>query len=211
MAAKRLSFLPVTRERWDDFCRLFSQPGVQNGCWCMYWRIRRAEFQRQYGKANKKAMERLIMSGVIPGILAFHKDTPVGWCSIAQREDFPVLDRSPVLKRIDKKPVWSITCFFISKNYRHGNMMYSLIQASVRYAKQQGAQIIEAYPIRPERIHDPRPEMYRGTVSAFTSAGFSIAAQRSKTRPIMRYYVYRKKATSTNAVRKTSGTDIKKK
>jgi hypothetical protein len=177
----------------------------------MYWRIKRTEFQRQYGKANKRAMKRLVMSGVIPGILAFHEGSPVGWCSVASREDFPVLDRSPVLKRIDTKPVWSITCFFISKNCRHGNMMRSLIEAAVRYAKQQGAKIIEAYPIRPERIHDPRPEMYRGTVSAFHSAGFCIAAQRSKTRPIMRYYVERKKATSKNAVRNTSGTNVKKK
>jgi hypothetical protein len=156
-------------------------------------------------------MKRLIMSDVMPGILAFHEGTPMGWCSVAPREDFPVLDRSPVLKRIDKELVWSITCFFISKNYRHGNMMRSLIQASIRYAKQQGAKIIEAYPIRPERIHDPRPEMYRGTVSTFTSAGFRVAAQRSKTRPIMRYYVDEKKATSKHVVRKTSGTNAKKK
>ncbi|UCC12906.1 MAG: GNAT family N-acetyltransferase [candidate division WOR-3 bacterium] len=211
MATRKLTFSPVTRDLWDDFCSLFSQAGVQNGCWCMYWRIRRTEFQRQYGHVNKKAMKRLIVSGVIPGILAFHEGSAVGWCSVASREDFPVLDRSPVLKRIDKKPVWSITCFFISKNYRHGNMMRSLIQASVRYAKQQGAKIIEAYPIRPERIHDPRPEMYRGTVSIFSRVGFVIAAQRTRTRPIMRYYVDKKKATSENAVPKTSGTDVKKK
>ena len=183
------SFCPVTTDLWNDFTALFSQPGVQNGCWCMYWRIKRNDFQQQYGQGNKKAMRRLIASGVIPGILAFYKEVPIGWCSVAPRDDFPVLDRSPILKRIDDRPVWSITCFFVLKKYRHADMMYRLVRAAVRYAKQQGARIIEAYPIRPERIRDPRPELYRGTVSVFSKAGFRIVAQRSKTRPIMRYYV----------------------
>lgn len=186
-------FRPVTRELWDDFERLFSHPGVQNGCWCMYWRIKRAEFQQQYGQANKKAMKRIICSDRIPGILAYHKGAPVGWCSVAPREDFPVLDRSPVLKRIDDEPVWSITCFYISKKYRHLNLTRGLLQAAVRYARKQGAKIIEAYPIRPEGMKDPRPELYRGVFSTFTEAGFSIAAQRTRQRPIMRYYINKKK------------------
>jgi GNAT superfamily N-acetyltransferase len=208
----KLTFSPVTRELWDDFDRLFSQPGVQNGCWCMYWRIKRAELQQQYGQGNRKAMKRIICSGRIPGILAFHKGIPVGWCAIAPREDFPVLDRSPVLKRIDDEPVWSITCFFVTKKYRHLNLTRSLVQAAIRYAQEQGAQIIEAYPIRPEYTKDPRPELYRGVVSTFAETGFDIAAQRTRARPIMRYYTNRKKATSSSrAVRIVSRTAGKKK
>jgi GNAT superfamily N-acetyltransferase len=109
-----------------------------------------------------------------------------------------VLDRSHVLRRIDAKPVWSITCFFIAKNYRHLALTRRLIQAAVRYARKQGAKIIEAYPIIPGHITDPRPELYRGVVSTFAQAGFSVAAQRTRQRPIMRYYAKRKKATSSS-------------
>jgi len=51
-------------------------------------------------------MEAIIRSGEVPGILAYLEGEPIGWCSVAPREAFPVLDRSPVLKRVDDKPVF---------------------------------------------------------------------------------------------------------
>src|SRR5512135_1093941 len=109
-----LSYIPLTRDNWADLEALFSQRGVQNGCWCMYWRIPRQEFQRNYGQGNRLLVKGAVEAGKTPGILAYHEGRPVGWCSIAPREDFPVLRRSPTLRPIDDLPVWSIVCFFVT-------------------------------------------------------------------------------------------------
>jgi GNAT superfamily N-acetyltransferase len=182
------TFAPVTIDKWPDLEALFSEHGVQNGCWCMYWRIPRAECQRNYGEGNKQALKRIVESGIVPGILAYHDKKPVGWCSVAPREDFPVLGRSPTLKPVDDKPVWSIVCFFVSKHYRRGGLTRLLIKAAIQYAFEQGASIIEAYPIDP-RAKYIEYERYSGLTTTFAKAGFKEVLRRSDRKPIMRYYL----------------------
>lgn len=185
-----LTFKPVGIDEWEDLQSLFAEPGVQDGCWCMYWRIKRSDFHRHYGEGNKEAMERIIQCGRVPGILAYVDGRPIGWCSVAPREEFPVLDRSPTLKRVDGEPVWSIVCFFVSGQYRRKGLSKILLQAAIDYAGDNGAAIIEAYPLTPEHTKSERYELYMGLVSTFEEAGFQEAVRRSKRRPIMRYYVH---------------------
>lgn len=183
-----IAFKPVTSKMWADLEMLFSEHGIQNGCWCMYWRISRKECQRNYGEGNKQFLKQIVESGNVPGILAYHNGKPVGWCSVAPREDFPVVLRSPTLKPIDEKPVWSIVCFFVSKPYRNSGLTHLLIQAAIRYAKKHGARIIEAYPID---IHAKyiEYERYSGLTTTYEKEGFKEVFRRSERRPIMRYYV----------------------
>ncbi|TFH34259.1 MAG: GNAT family N-acetyltransferase, partial [Anaerolineales bacterium] len=120
---ERLSFQPLIPERWPDFEQLFGAQGASGGCWCMWWRIARREFEANGNQGNRDAMRSLVEAGHIPGILAYHGDCPVGWCSIAPRSEFGALERSRVLKRIDDEPVWSIVCFYISKPHRHQGLL----------------------------------------------------------------------------------------
>jgi len=183
-----LDFEPVTSDRWADLEALFSERGVQNGCWCMYWRIKRREFEQDYGAGNKNGLNGIVESGQVPGILAYHQENPVGWCSIAPREDFPVVLRSPTLKPIDDQPAWSITCFFVTRPYRTSGLTHLLIRAAVRYAKEHGARIIEAYPID---VHAKSIEfdLYSGLNTTFEKEGFVEAFRRSQRKSIMRYFV----------------------
>jgi GNAT superfamily N-acetyltransferase len=183
-----LIFKPVTPNQWVDLENLFSEHGIQNGCWCMYWRIPRKECQRNYGEGNKLFLKQLVDSGKVPGILAYHKRKPVGWCSVAPREDFPVVLRSPTLKPVDNLPVWSIVCFFVSKPYRNSGLTHLLIKAAIEYAKENGAHIVEAYPIDIREKHIEY-ERYSGLTTTYGKEGFQEALRRSKRRPIMRYYV----------------------
>jgi GNAT superfamily N-acetyltransferase len=134
-------------------------------------------------------MKKLVSSGEIPGILAYDGGKPVGWCSIAPREAYPSLERSRMLKRIDDKPVWSIICFYIAKEFQHEGLMAVLIKAAIAYAKKNHAAIVEAYPIIPERSKSPKWEAYTGIITTFRRLGFKKVLQRSKIRVIMRYYV----------------------
>jgi len=184
-----LKYKPVTIKEWDDFVTLFSEHGVQNGCWCMYWRITRSEFHNDYGNGNKNSLRAIIEAGHVPGILANHDHKPIGWCSVAPRDDFPVLERSHTLKRIDNKPVWSIVCFYISKPYRRKGITSDLIEASIDYVRKQNGKIIEAYPIVPEYSSDPRPELYAGLFTTYKKLGFKVALARSERKPIMRCWI----------------------
>jgi len=186
-----IKFKPLTYLRWRDFEELFAEHGVQKGCWCMYWRVKRNEFHHNYGRDNKTAIKKIVASGRIPGLIAYHGEKPIGWCSVAPREEFPVLDRSGTLKRIDRQPVWSIVCFFVSKPYRENNITARLIRAAIAYVKNKGGKIVEAYPIFSKNTRSPQWELYTGLVSTFKKLGFKIAARRSKVRPIMRLYLIR--------------------
>lgn len=188
MSSLDLSFHPVTAQRWDDFEALFGPRGAVGGCWCMWFRLKRSEFDLQKGEGNKEAMRQIIHSGEIPGLLAYHQDEPVGWCSVAPREAFPVLDRSPILKRVDDQPVWSVVCFFIAKPYRQKGVSLHLLQAALDYAQESGARILEGYPVEPKKGSTPDVFAYTGLASMFLQLGFVEAARRSETRPLMRYY-----------------------
>src|SRR5512147_1862035 len=190
LSKRPLTFKAVTPKVWPDLEALFEEPGIQDGCWCMYWRIRRADCQRQYGAGNKQAFKTIVESGQVPGILAYLKGKPIGWCAIAPREATPTLERSRTLKRIDDQPVWSITCFFVSKAYRRQGLTENLIEAAIAYAQERGAHIVEAYPLLNEITKLLPYERYMGIQSTFERVGFKEVVRRTDRRPIMRYIIH---------------------
>jgi len=182
-----LTFQPVTPSTWLDLERLFGPRGACCGCWCMYWRLPRSQFDAQQGELNRRDLHKLVDSGRIPGLLAYRDENPAGWCCIAPREEFSTLGRSRVLKPVDDQPVWSVVCFFIARSERHKGLTVELLNAAVSYAALQGARIVEGYPVEPKAGKSPDVFAYTGLASAFTRVGFVEVARRSATRPIMRY------------------------
>lgn len=182
----KLSFEPLTIDRWNDFEKLFGPRGACGGCWCMYWRLIHSEFERNKGDMNKRAMKRLVKSGEVPGIIAYESGEPVAWCSIAPREHFPRLGRSRILKPVDDKPVWSVVCFFISKRARKRGFSLAILNAATSYAAERGAGIVEGYPVEPKKGKTADVFAYTGLASVFIKARFDEVARRSETRPIMR-------------------------
>ena len=184
-----LQFHPLTTDKWMDFESLFGPRGACGGCWCMFWRLTRKEFERHKGEGNRKAMKAIVEAGKIPGILAFAQDRAVAWCSVAPREHFTALARSRILKPLDNLPVWSISCFFVEKNYRHKGLSTQMIKAAVDYVKKNGGSVVEAYPVEPKKDKMADAFAWTGLASAFIKAGFKECARRSETRPIMRFYL----------------------
>ena len=182
---------PVTEDRWSDFEKLFGPNGAYGGCWCMWWRITRSQFDRNGNPGNREAMKEIVDSGVIPGILGYEGGEPVGWCSIAPREDYASLNRSRVLKPIDEQPVWSIVCFFVHRDHRKQGVGQQLISGAVQYAKDHGAMIVEAYPTKPRGKRLGPASSYMGIPKVFEQAGFEKVTDPSEAKSIMRYYVRR--------------------
>lgn len=184
-----MKFLPLTKERWNDLETLFGKKGACGGCWCMWWRLKRKQFELQKGELNRKAFKKVVESGEVPGILAYIGKKPAGWCSFAPREKFILLENSKILKRVDDKPVWSIVCMFIDKNHREEGIASGIVEAAVKYAKKAGAGIVEAYPIEPKIGKIPDVFAYTGVPSIYKKSGFVEIARRSISRPIFRYFV----------------------
>jgi GNAT superfamily N-acetyltransferase len=187
---KKLTIKPLTPKTWDDFVTLFGSTGACGGCWCMWWRLTRSQYEKQKGAGNKLAIKKKVDNGTIPGILAYSKGEPFGWCSIGPREEYTLLERSRVLKKVDDRAVWSIVCFYIKRDYRRRGYLELLINAALQFAKKKGAAIIEAYPIAPKK-ETADVFVYTGVFSSFKKAGFEEIVRRSETRPIMRYSVKR--------------------
>lgn len=185
-----LEFHPLTIEHWDDFERLFGPRGACAGCWCMYWKLPRKEFNAGQGDGNRLAQKEIVDSGRTPGLLAYVDGVPAGWCALEPREAYPGLARSRILALVDETPVWSVTCFFVDRRYRRQGLTVALLRAVVDYVKEQGGKVVEGYPVEPRPGQKTSPVfIYTGMASAFRQAGFVEVARRSETRPIMRYYL----------------------
>ncbi|KAB2877923.1 hypothetical protein F9K33_15130, partial [bacterium] len=68
----KFRFHPLTPARWDDFEQLFGERGACGGWWCMTWRLKKSEFDKQKGAGNKKAMKKMVSGGKEPGIMAYY-------------------------------------------------------------------------------------------------------------------------------------------
>ncbi|MBI4730053.1 MAG: GNAT family N-acetyltransferase [Acidobacteria bacterium] len=157
----------------------------------MWWRTTEAEFSRgvgsgaRKGAGNRRALKRIVDSGRVPGLLAYVGGRPVGWCSVAPREEFGRLERSRTLARVDDCSVWSIVCFFVDRAHRGEGVGSALLRAAVRHATRRGARIVEGYPVE-GGTRAPATASYMGLRSMFEEAGFREVARRGA-RPIMRY------------------------
>jgi len=182
----RFYFLPLAADSWNDFVELFGDKGACGGCWCMYWRLKAGDYNKQKGEGNKKAMKKL-QAKSSPGIIAYTKGKAVGWCAVAPRAEYIRLETSRILKPVDDKKVWSVSCFFITKEFRGKGLSVPLLKAAVDLAISKGATIIEGYPTEPtDRMADAF--VWTGIASTFQRAGFEEAERRSKGRPVMRYF-----------------------
>ncbi|MCO7176156.1 GNAT family N-acetyltransferase [Sporolactobacillus kofuensis] len=179
----------LDEEHWHDFTQLFGERGACGGCWCMSWRLRKAEFDAQKGETNKEAMHELVKSGKPIGVLMYVDDVPAGWCAVAPRDEYLRLEKSRVFSRIDDQPVWSISCFFIAKPNRRQGMSSELIQAAISFCKYHKATVIEAYPELPYNADVPGAFLWKGIPSVFEKAGFVETVRRSKWKRMMRYQI----------------------
>jgi GNAT superfamily N-acetyltransferase len=197
-APPRLDIRPLTPPRFRDLEALFNGPGGSQvrGCWCMFYRrsgataIPKGMSRGEYARASLKA---LVDQGCVPGLLGYRDGEPVGWVSLGPREEFAHLARSPVMKPVDDKPVWSVVCFYSAKRVRGGGVAAAMLEGAIDFARGCGARLLEAYPVdRPQRC--PDEAMWFGCKAMYDRAGFAEVARRRPTRVVMRKALRPKRA-----------------
>lgn len=167
---------PVDRNNWADFEAFFESKGRLRYCWCTVWRMS-AEERKTSDPATRKAFTKdRVWSGIRMGLLAYAAGQPVGWCSVAPRETFRRLGGDDSLQ-----DVWSITCFFIAREFRGRGLVHHLIEEAKAFVAAHGAKYLEAYPV------DPESPSYRfmGFVSTFERAGFHHVKDAGTRRHVM--------------------------
>jgi len=149
----------------------------------MYWRIGSA-YRRQPAGENKSAFRGIVKQGPAPGLIALDGKLAVGWCQLTPRSALPWLDRSWRLRRVDDVAVWSLSCLYVRIGYRRKGVTSILIGAALKEAKRAKAPALEAYPLDASKSPSASGTGYRST---FKRAGFKTVANRTTSRPIMRY------------------------
>lgn len=183
---------PLTPERWPDLEVIFQARGcsVARGCWCMYYRVSGTPPAppppgTTRSQANRAALKALVDAGEPVGLLGYRGGQPVGWVSIAPRESYAKLQKSPVMKPVDGLPVWSIVCFVVPAEHRGQGVAVALLAGAVDWARRRRIRLLEAYPVdKPQRGDDE--SMWFGPKSMFDAAGFEEVARRKPQRPVVR-------------------------
>ena len=181
--------VPLTPELWPAFENLFGKSGACSGCWCIHWRVPRADYIAWRGPKAKAFFKRRVMQGPPPGVLAFIGEEAVGWLQIGPRADTPQWNSqrratAPLEAADAEDPrIWGATCFFIKPAARGRGVMDALVRGGVDFARANGARVIEACPIDGETNNI---DAYVGLMSVFERAKFKEVARRRPNRPLMR-------------------------
>ena len=179
---------PLTPDRWPGLETLFGSKGACAGCWCMWYRKSAKQFSADKYEPNRRDFQLLVNTlAVPPGLLGYVDGQPVAWIAIAPREQYPRLENSRILKRVDDLPVWSISCLFIAKEHRNQGLSAKMVDAAAHFAFGHGAPAVEGYPHdikKGERQADTF--VWTGLLGGFLKAGFKEVERRSPKRPIVR-------------------------
>lgn len=155
----------------------------------MFNRQTAAEFSEKAGPENRSELCSLVQRRKVPGLLAYVDGDPAGWVSVAPRQQFGRIERSPLFKAGDPtdSDVWAVTCFFVHRSHRGEGLASLLLDEAVKHALSKGARMVEGYPIdHAYRDRWDTSSAYVGTVEMFRRCGFEEVERRKPARPLMR-------------------------
>ncbi|WUW20467.1 GNAT family N-acetyltransferase [Streptomyces sp. NBC_01463] len=173
---------------WPEVGTFFRPKGLVENCWCTYFRMTAKERSSCGSAAREEKLRDLVESGERVGVIGSVDGVPVGWIGAGPRPAFPRLRTSRAAKLFkgeDPERIWSIVCLYLAREHRHQGLARVLIDRAVEWARDEKAELIEAYP-----EDDRKPEFERGSfhgrVSTFESCGFTVVEPRLQRRALVR-------------------------
>lgn len=185
---------PLTPATWPALAALFEQGGDPKRCWCVYWRVRGSDWATFTTARNRALLQRIVERGErSPGLVALDEGgRAIGWVSVAPRQDYERLEHSRVLAPVDDRPVWSVVCFVVARAMRRKGVARMLLDAAADYAREQGATVLEAYPVETGGERAPAAWLYTGSTRMFETAGFERVATRQAPGARRPRHIYRR-------------------
>ncbi|MBN9632035.1 MAG: GNAT family N-acetyltransferase [Actinobacteria bacterium] len=163
-----IDVLPATG-RWDDFASFMvpRKPGG-GGCVCMSYRDARLGMPERI-----EYMQRECATEPGPGVLVYADGEVAGWCSVAPKSTYRRLMNSRTIPHVDEDlDPWSIVCFVVRGGFRKRGLMHDLLDGAVEHARQNGAALVEGYPVDTAGGRVDVISGYVGTVELFEKHGF---------------------------------------
>jgi GNAT superfamily N-acetyltransferase len=183
---------PASEVPWADMERIFETPGDPRSCWCQYFKLTGADFDRADVATLASALrDQTRRNAPTPGLVAYVDDEPAGWVAVEPRVNYPRLRRSRVAaggsaEQWGDASVWSIVCFVVRRDFRRRGVAGALVSAAAQHARGAGARVVEAYPVDLAGLDGPvGGRLYHGTVAMFAAAGFDDVAAPSASRRVM--------------------------
>lgn len=136
------------------------------------------------GEPNTKSEPGFPGEPVGPGEAASAE--PIGWCSVAPRADFAGLASRRALATDWDECTWSVTCFFIARDWRGRGVASKLLEEAIALAHARGASRIEGYPAPLPKSGEALPSAFAwtGVPKLFEQAGFERSRSTPGKRPI---------------------------
>jgi GNAT superfamily N-acetyltransferase len=180
-------FVQVGAGDWPKLEELFGPNGACAGCWCMWWRLTGKEFSTASSNLKRQKLLSIVRGGQPAGILAVTADDlPVGWCAVCPRTELKRLERSRNWPLQPGEDIWSISCFFIRRGWRHKGLASALLKAAIGFAKAENVRFLEAYPREASLPGIASSSLYMGTLSMFRREGFRVIHQSDSKYAIVR-------------------------
>jgi len=180
--AAGIRVVPVGEVPWSDVQTVFGTRGDPARCWCQWFKLSGADFDRLDAPACESALREQSRHGPGPGLVAYLHDEPVGWVAVEPRPAYPRLRRTRIVSQGSQEPpddptVWSVTCFVVRVGFRRRGIASALLGAAVDHARKGGARMLEGYPIDTAVRTASSADLYHGALVQFESAGFTVTAR----------------------------------
>jgi len=184
-----LTVRPISEALFDDLQTVFGTKGQAAHCQCQGYRLNWYAQHSDNVAGRRELLRDQADEG--HGLLAYLDDEPVGWCSVAPRSDYGHLRQTTWKGRTEDRSdpsIWAVTCLVTRVGYRKLGVSRALVAATVPLAREGGARILEAYPMKPAPGKDVTwGEMHVGKLSSFLAAGFQVVHEPSLRRAVVRY------------------------
>jgi GNAT superfamily N-acetyltransferase len=173
---------PLVPDRFGDIETVLGETGVARHCFCMHWRRPDGGFGDDLD--NRDRFHSVTVQGPPPGLIGYVEGSPLGWVQVGPRRLFPTIGRSRILKPVDDIDTWSINCFVVKAGNRRRGIGTGLLEAAIAYAGDNGARVLEAYPV--DGVRASVVDLFTGTLGMFAENGFTEVIRRKPERPIVR-------------------------
>ena len=170
----------LTPKLLEDYLNFFdntphSTNKPEHRCYCVCWSSKDCE-GTDFSSAEKRRdiAKEYVKDGHIQGYLAYVDNKVIGWCNANTKEAcYDCVSWKMFMKPVKKDEtdikVKSVLCFAVSPQMRGQGVATQLLKRVCEDAKEDGFDLIEAYP---NREFTSTEDDFMGTIGMFEKAGF---------------------------------------
>ncbi|MCZ2830794.1 GNAT family N-acetyltransferase [Modestobacter sp. VKM Ac-2986] len=197
LTGSSITVVPANQASWADLQAVFGDRGEAARCRCQWfkhpgraWYAVPVEQRAADLRADTHCGDPTAPSTT--GLVASLDGEPAGWCAVEPRTAYPRLRGQRVAwpgrdEDPDDAGAWAVTCFVTRAGYRRRGVSRALAAAAVDFARDRGARALEGYPMVTEGGAEVTwGELFVGSRSVFTAAGFTEVSRPTTRRVVMR-------------------------